>query len=237
MCHRVSIKEIPAVTPTDVIKVLESDFKDTEENTRVVSQEDIMFLNKLEENIRMNKDSHLKMPLPFKKRPCLPNNEPLAVTRLQHLKRRLMENQEYREHYVKFMEDVIENGDAERVVDEGKEGEKWYIPHHEVYHSKKPGNLRVVFDCSARYKGTSLNDHLLTGPDLMNSLTGILLRFRQHPVALMCDIERMFHQFHVIEADRDYLQFLWWRNGDFDTASTVPHESTSVWCFVVPRMC
>lgn len=47
MCHRVSIKEIPAVTPTDVIKVLESDFKDTEENTRVVSQEDIMFLNKL----------------------------------------------------------------------------------------------------------------------------------------------------------------------------------------------
>ncbi len=31
MCHRVSIKEIPAVTPIDVIKVLESDFKDTEE--------------------------------------------------------------------------------------------------------------------------------------------------------------------------------------------------------------
>ncbi len=57
-----------------------------------------MFLNKLEENIRMNKDSHLEMPLPFKKRPCLPNNEPLAVTRLQHLKRRLMKDQEYREH-------------------------------------------------------------------------------------------------------------------------------------------
>ncbi len=27
----------------------------------------------------------------------------------------------------------------------------------------------------------------------MNSLTGILLWFRLHPVALMCDIERMFH--------------------------------------------
>ncbi len=44
------------------------------------------------------------------------------------------------------MEDVIEYGDAERVVDEGKEGEKWYVPHHGVYHSKKPGKLRVVFD-------------------------------------------------------------------------------------------
>ncbi|KAI2650252.1 Ribosomal RNA large subunit methyltransferase K/L [Labeo rohita] len=90
MCHRVSIKEIPVVKPTDVIKVLESDFKDTEQNTRVVSQEDIMFLNKLGENIRMNQDSHLEMPLPFKKRPCLPDNEPLAIMRLQHLKRRLM---------------------------------------------------------------------------------------------------------------------------------------------------
>lgn len=69
MCHRVSIKEIPSVTPADVIKMLESDFKDTEENTRVVSQEDIMFLNKLEENIRMNKDSHLEMPLHSRKDP------------------------------------------------------------------------------------------------------------------------------------------------------------------------
>lgn len=65
MCHRVSIKEIPAVTPNDVIKVLESDFKDT----RVVSQEDIIFLNRLGENIRMNQDSHLEMPLLFKKDP------------------------------------------------------------------------------------------------------------------------------------------------------------------------
>ena len=28
----------------------------------------------------------------------------------------------------------------------------WYIPHHAVYHKKKPGKIRVVFDCSAIYK-------------------------------------------------------------------------------------
>lgn len=70
----------------------------------------------------------------------------------------------------------------------------------------------MVFECSARYDGISLNDHLLQGPDLLNSLTGVLLRFRQHPVALICDVEKMFHQFHVCEAD--FLRFLWWRNGD-----------------------
>lgn len=42
MCHRVTIKEVPPITPTDVIKVLESAFKDTSENATVMSQEDII---------------------------------------------------------------------------------------------------------------------------------------------------------------------------------------------------
>lgn len=33
----------------------------------------------------------------------------------------------------------------------------------------------------------------------------------------MCDIEKMFHQFHVEEADRNYLRFLWWKQGDLNS--------------------
>ncbi len=95
--------------------------------------------------------------------------------------------------------------------------EWWCIAHQGVYHSKKSGKLHVVFDCSARYKRTSLNDHLLKGSDPMNSLTGILLWFRQYSVALMCNIERMLHQFHIYEADSDYLRFIGWRNVDFNS--------------------
>lgn len=115
------------------------------------------------------------------------------------------------------MNDIIEREDVEEVHNEGIQGEQWYIPHHGIYHPKKPTKPRVVFDSSARYNGTSLNDHLLQGPDLINNLSGILLRFRQHSIALMCDIEKMFHQFHVDERDRDYLRFLWWKNGDKST--------------------
>ncbi|XP_058481739.1 uncharacterized protein LOC131457006 [Solea solea] len=214
MCHRVVIKEFPPVTPADAIRVLESDFKDTSKDGKAVSQDDILFLNVLKEGIQMNTQGHYEMPLPFKERPYLPDNKQLAVVRLSHVKRKLLRDEKYKEHYVKFMNEVIEKGEAAEVCEQGKKGEKWYIPHHGVYHSKKPDKLRVVFDCSAKYKGTSLNDHLLSGPDLLNSLIGVLIRFRQHHVALMCDIEKMFHQFHVCEADRDYLRFLWWKNGD-----------------------
>lgn len=214
ICHRVSIKELPPVTPADVIKVLESDFKDAGEDNKTVSQDDILFLTKLQQGIRKNDHGHYEMPLPFKERPHLLNNKQLAIVRLNHFKRKLLKDERYKEHYVRFMEEVIEKGDAEEVHDEGKDGEKWYIPHHGVYHPKKPDKLRVVFDCSAKYQGTNLNDYLLQGPDLMNKLTGVLVRFRQHPVALMCDVEKMFHQFHVEEADRNYLRFLWWKNGD-----------------------
>lgn len=113
------------------------------------------------------------------------------------------------------MSEIIQRGDAEEVNDCGKEGETWYLPHHCVFHPKKPNKLRVVFDCSARYNGCSLNDHLLQGPDMINNLNGILIRFRQHPIALMCDVEKMYHQFHVSESDRDYLHFLW-KNGEFN---------------------
>lgn len=74
-----------------------------------------------------------------------------------------------------------------------------------------------MFDGSAKYGSTSLNEHLLPGPDMINNLPAVLIRFRQHPIALMCDIEKMFYQFHVQEDDRNYLRFLWWKDGDTNT--------------------
>ena len=213
LCHKVTVRETPAVTMTDIIRVLESDFQGAK-NDRKTSQEDLNFLRIMEEGIGKTENGHYEMPLPFKERPILPDNHSMALIRLEHLKRKFLKDPKYKEDYVKFMDEVLNRGDAEEApVVAQEEGVKWYIPHHGVYHPKK-NKIRVVFDCSARFKGTSLNDHLLSGPDLTNNLVGVLCRFRRYPCAIICDVEKMFHQFIVCENDRDYLRFLWWPNGD-----------------------
>lgn len=221
MCHRVTVKELPSVTPMDVISVLESDFKDTKGDDKTVSQEDLAFLSTLKDGIKKNAQGHYEMPLPFRKRPSLPDNKRLAEIRLNHLRRKFSRDEKYQRDYTTYMKEIIERGDVEEGPTNGTRGEQWYIPHHGIYHPQKPDKLRVVFDCSAKYCGTSLNEHLLPGPDMINNLTGILIRFRRHPIALLCDIEKMFHQFHVQKEDRNYLRFLWWKDGD---TTTQPQE-------------
>ena len=66
-----------------------------------------------------------------------------------------------------------------------------------------------MFDAAAKYCGTSLNENLLKGLDLLSSLIRIILGFRINELAVMGDIEEMFHQVNVPTTDRDTLRFLW----------------------------
>ena len=89
----------------------------------------------------------------------------------------------------------------------------WYLPHHDVTQLMKPGKVRLVFDCTAKYHGISLNQQLLQGPGFTNPLVGVLTRFLQETTAITADIEGMFHQVYVYQRDFDLLRFLWWPDG------------------------
>ncbi|CAH8485099.1 unnamed protein product [Dicrocoelium dendriticum] len=161
--------------------------------------------------------THYEIALPWQAgRPRLPDNRQFALMRLAMLKKRLLKNAALRQAYTKAVEEYIFRGYAELapVQEQQIKGETWYIPHHSVSHPRKPGKVRVVFDCQASYRGTSLNQQLLSGPDMSNSLVGTLLRFRFHPIAVASDIEAMFHQVKVPIKDRNCLRFLWWKNGN-----------------------
>ena len=88
------------------------------------------------------------------------------------------------------------------------------MPIFGVYHPKKPNQIRMVFDSSASFQGVSLNSVLLGGPDLANSLLGILLRFRKERIAVTGDIEQMFHSFRIRGDHRNFVRFIWFTNND-----------------------
>ena len=89
-----------------------------------------------------------------------------------------------------------------------------YVPHHGVTNINKPGKVRVVLDAAAQFDKTCLNEKVLKGPDHLNKLLGILLRFRREPFAVISDIEQMYHQLKVAENDQDALRLVWRDNTD-----------------------
>ena len=223
--HRILTKEIPELENSaqpkkvvsfeckrqikEIINLMDRDFTDLSSEPPI-SLEDRKFLTLMEEKIYQNATGFYTMPLPFRQKPPENNSLQVATRRLNLLQRKFNKDPAYKEQYHQFMEDVIERGDAELVPsDELETPTSWYIPHFGVFHPKKPGKIRVVFDCSAKVGGTCLNDYLMQGPDLLNTLLGILLRFRVNKIAMMCDIEKMFHQFRVSPDDQNYLRFLW----------------------------
>ena len=185
-----------------------------------MSKEDLHATSIMEQSVKLQA-GHYEVALPWRSTPpSLPNNRPLAEHRLKLLRRRLLKNQELHSKYSAFMDDLLRNGHARKVPEERLDnpiGVVWYLPHHPVLNVNKPGKVRVVFDCAAKHQGTSLNDQLLQGPDLTNNLVGVLTRFRQENVALMADVESMFHQVRVSPEDCDALRFLWWPDNDLNS--------------------
>ena len=66
-----------------------------------------------------------------------------------------------------------------------------------------------MIDAAAKSAGTSFNDLILTGPDLLKNLLGVLMKFRQRPYAIKADMRDMFLKIKIISEDQDAQPFLW----------------------------
>ncbi|XP_072934974.1 uncharacterized protein [Epargyreus clarus] len=107
------------------------------------------------------------------------------------------------------MEALIKKGYAEPAPRTKTPNRTWYLPHFAVVNPMKPDKLRVVHDAAAKTKGVALNDLLLKGPDLLQSLPGVVMKFRQHMVAVTADIKEIFMQVKLRTEDRNALRYLW----------------------------
>ena len=49
----------------------------------------------------------------------------------------------------------------------------------------------------------------MKGPDLLNDLFGVVLRFKENEIAFIGDISKMYHRIRIPEADQHVNRFLW----------------------------
>jgi hypothetical protein len=148
---------------------------------KVMSFEDRKALNLLNTGTKYL-DGHYEIGLLWRNDPpALVDNRIVAEKRLEYLKRRFRRAPVFAEMYCKAMDVYFEKGYARVMQPEEaalSSPKTWYLPHHGVENVNKPGKVCVVFDAAASFRGTSLNQELLQGPDQCNSLIGVLLKFR-----------------------------------------------------------
>ena len=101
----------------------------------------------------------------------LPNNFFSSLVQLKSLEKLLSRDTTLNENYTNTIREDMEKGylitvpDAHKV--EQRSDKEWYLPHHPIINPNKPGKVRRVLNGAAKFHGTSLNESLLTGPDLL----------------------------------------------------------------------
>ena len=139
----------------------------------------------------------------------IPDSRRIAYNRLLLLEKKLDRDAIYSELYYREMNRLFEAGYAVEAEKEFIRERVWYLPHFGVCNVNKPGKLRLVFDAAAKSSNINFNDLLMTGPDLLKSLPGVLMRFRQYEFAFKSDLRDMFLKIQIRLEDRDAQRFLW----------------------------
>ena len=95
-----------------------------------------------------------------------------------------------------------------REVQLGSSEVKHLLAHFPIIKVSSSTPVRPVMDCS-----TDLNQFLLSGPNLLNDVAAVLLRFRSGLFTYAGDVSQMFLQIFLREEDRPYHCFLWEKEG------------------------
>ena len=203
-----------------------------DEDAMTMSNDDRKVMDMWDKDVLLE-NGHYSLPIPWRDgRPNLPHNKFQAQCRLRSLVKKLNRT-DMMEKYTNNIDEMLVKGYAEPVPESElclQDGSVWFLPHHAVVSEAKPDKVRVVFDCAAQQSGVSLNSQCYQGPDLVNKLIDVLLRFRQYEYGIMGDIEAMYLQVRVPQHDRNALRFLWCRNGQETELRMTSHLFGGVWC-------
>ena len=174
------------------------------------------FLDIMSNEVIISTSGNIQAPVPLVSDKVLPSNQAAVYHRSKNTLNRLKTKPANLNECILSINKSLQAGHIEQVPSDdltGPEGRSWWLPIFPVHHPKKE-KLRLVYDASAKYHNTSLNQNLLSGPDLNQELRGVLHRFREEKIAIICDVESMFNNFSVPPRDRDLLRFFWFEDNN-----------------------
>ncbi|XP_039315259.1 uncharacterized protein LOC113005966 [Solenopsis invicta] len=167
---------------------------------------------------RREQDGRFVVRLPTRSTVQLGNSRDQAQRRLQAVERSFQRNPDLQKAYYEFMDNYEQQGHMSKISEQEFQEYKevYFLPHQAVLRpDKSTTKIRVVFDASSKTAlGTSLNDKLLTGPNLQNSFFKVLIKFRMLPFVINADVAQMFRQILVDKRDRALQLILWRRNSN-----------------------
>ena len=155
---------------------------------------------------------------PYKCDPSvLEDNMSQAVKIMMKTEQRLLKSENLAKKYEEQFQDLVKRGVfKEMTSQEMAEYDRpiFYVSHHEVLKEDSASTpLRLVTNSSLKYKGLSVNDIWMKGPNTLNECYGVQLRFRCYPVGVVCDISKMYHRIKTRELERNIRRVVW-RNLD-----------------------
>lgn len=180
--------------------------------SEVISETEARAVKILEKTVQQSDDGRYTAGLLWKSDDVkLPNSLNMATHRMICFEKKLKRNPDLQLTVSKQIEDYIKKGYLQKLTNEEAKVHSWrtwYLPIFAVTNINK-GKTRLVWDAAATVNGISLNTHLLTGPDLLESLLGVLFKFREHRFAVCGDIRQMFHQVKIHQDDQESQRCLW----------------------------
>lgn len=172
-------------------------------------------LQNFRETTKLDHAGRYEVVLPWKENhPPLSDNRDIAERRLENTRKKLKENNLMQEYEMIF-DEWLNEGIIEEVPKKELDEPGFYLPHRPIIKDNSTTRIRPVFDASV--KGTnrpSLNQCLETGPNFIELIPSLLLRFRENQIGIIADIRKAFLQISVAPKERNVLRFLWKRTRD-----------------------
>ena len=157
-------------------------------------------------------DGEVHVKYPFIKDPsCLQNNRIVAVKVAGRLWSSLQRDgllNAYHEEMRKY----IDRGTFVKLSQEELttyEGPNQYITHHGVLKDSVSTPLRVVTNSSFNNGGHSLNSCLPKGPNSLNDMLVITLRFRGYEIVFMFDLSKAYNTMRTGIVEKHLRRFVW----------------------------